>query len=93
MIMLHEDLEILRKILMKLNFSESYISIVSQYLVDRLKEYKFEAFTPQFLRVQLASEIGRNMASDVAHYFEEMKSGGVFRTNLEKFLDNSPYMK
>ena len=91
--MLNEDLEILKKILMKLNYSEKYISILSQYLVNRLKEYKFEAFTPQFLRIQLSSEIGKNNAADVALYFEEMKAGGILKTRLEKLLDSSPYMK
>lgn len=91
--MLSEDLEILKKILMKLNYSEKYISVLSDYLVDRLKEYKFDAFTPQFLRVQLSPEIGRNNANDIAEYFEEMKVGGIFKTKLEKFLDKSPYMK
>ena len=91
--MLSEDLEILKKILMKLNFTENYISVISQYLVDKLKEYKFEAFTPQFLKVQLTPELGRNTASDISEYFEEMKVGGIFKTKLEKFFDNSPYMK
>lgn len=91
--MLNEDLEILKIILTKLHFSEKYISILSQYLVERLKEYKFDALTPQFLRVQLSSEIGRNNAQDVASYFEEMKAGGIMKTKLEKFLERSPYMK
>lgn len=91
--MLREDLEILKKILMKLNFSEKYISIISNYLVERLREYKFDNFTPQFLKVQLSPEVGKNMASDISEYFEEMKVGGIFKTKLEKFLDNSPYMK
>ena len=91
--MLQEDLDILKKILIKLNFSEKYISIISDYLVERLKEYRFDNFTPQFLKVQLSPEVGKNMASDISEYFEEMKVGGIFKTKLEKFLDNSPYMK
>lgn len=91
--MLQEDTEILKKILLKLNFSEKYISIILDYLVKRLKDYKFDNLTPQFLKVQLSPEVGKNMASDISEYFKEMKSRGIFKTELERFLDKSPFMK
>lgn len=88
--MLEKDLEILEKILMDMNYSPTYISIMLNHLVEKLQESSLEYMTPQFIYVTLAFEEGRHKAKEISEYFEEMKEKGSYRTSLQKTIDNSP---
>lgn len=88
--MLEKDLEILEKILMDMNYSPTYISIMLNHLVEKLEESSLEYMTPQFVYVTLAFEEGRHKAKEISEYFEEMKDTGSYRTNLQKAINNSP---
>ena len=88
--MLEKDLKILEKILMDMNYSPTYISIMLNHLVEKLQESSLEYMTPQFVYVTLAFEEGRHKAKEISEYFEEMKEKGSYRTSLQKTIDNSP---
>jgi len=88
--MIEKDLEILEKILMDMNYSQTYISIMLNHLSERLQESSLEYMTPQFIYVTLAFEEGRHKAKEISEYFEEMKEKGSYRTFLQKKIDNSP---
>ena len=38
-------------------------------------------------------ELGRNNAKSIAEYFEDYKKTGVYKTKVQRFLDNSPWTK
>jgi hypothetical protein len=88
--MLEKDLKILEKILMDMNYSPTYISIMLNHLVEKLQESSLEYMTPQFVYVTLAFEEGRHKAKEISEYFEEMKEKGSYRTSLQKAINNSP---
>jgi hypothetical protein len=88
--MLEKDLEILEKILRRMNYTPTYISIVLNHLVEKLRQSSLEEMTPQFIYVTLAFEEGRNKAKEISEYFQEMKETGSYKTNLQKAIDNSP---
>jgi hypothetical protein len=88
--MLEKDLEILEKILMDMNYSPTYISIMLNHLVEKLQESSLEYMTPQFVYVTLSFEEGRHKAKEISEYFEEMKEKGSYRTSLQKAINNSP---
>ena len=88
--MLEKDLEILEKILNGMNFSPTYISIILNYLVEKLEESSLENMTPQFIYATLLFEEGRHKAREISEYFQEMKEKGSYRTILQKTIDNSP---
>jgi hypothetical protein len=88
--MLEKDLEILEKILKEMNYSPTYISIILNYLVEKLEESSLENMTPQFIYATLLFEEGRHKAREISEYFQEMKEKGSYRTILQKTIDNSP---
>jgi hypothetical protein len=90
---MEEDLEIIRKILKDLGFADRFILILIDHLVKELENSKFERFTPNFLYVHSAFEIGRKNAKELAEYFDDYLKSGNYKTKFQQFLDKSPYMK
>ena len=88
--MLEKDLEILEKILMDMNYSPTYISIILNHLVEKLGDSSLENMTPQFIYATLVFEEGRHKAKEISEYFQEMKEIGSYKTNLQKTINNSP---
>lgn len=88
--MLEKDLDILDKILRDLNYTTTYREILLSGLVNKLEDYGMKNMTRNFIYVTLSPEEGRNTASDVADYWEEMKQTGSYKTKLQKTLEKSP---
>ena len=88
--MLEKDLEILEKILNGMNYSPTFISIILNYLVEKLEESSLENMTPQFIYATLLFEEGRHKAREISEYFQEMKEKGSYKTILQKTMDSSP---
>lgn len=88
-----KDLDILEKILTELGYSKNFISIILTHLVNKLVEYKFKEFTPNFLYTILSPEIGKKTSRDVSDYFEQYRSKGSYNTKLQDYLNKSPWMK
>ena len=88
--MLEKDLEILEKILNGMNYSPTYISIILNYLVEKLEESSLENMTPQFIYATLLFEEGRHKAREISEYFQEMKEKGSYKTILQKTMDSYP---
>ena len=88
--MLEKDLEILEKILNGMNYSPTYISIILNYLVEKLEESSLENMTPQFIYATLLFEEGRHKSREISEYFQEMKETGSYKTILQKTMDSSP---
>jgi predicted amidophosphoribosyltransferase len=90
---MEQDLEIIRNILKDLKFADRFIIILIDHLIEKLNKSKHDRFTPNFLYTHSIFEIGRNNARELAEYFDEYLKTGTYKTKLQKFLDNSPYMK
>jgi hypothetical protein len=90
---MEKDLEIIKKILKDLEFADGFISVLIKHLTDQLEDSKFNRFTPNFLYTHSAFEIGRNNARELAEYFEEYLNTGSYETRMQKFLNNSKWMK
>lgn len=91
--MLEKDLEILEKILTDSGYSKNYVSVILTHLVNKLSEYNFKEFTPNFLYTILSPEIGKKTSRDVSDYFEQYRSKGSYTTKLQDYLNKSPWMK
>ena len=87
--MLKKDLEILKKILMDMKYSPSYISVLLTHLVKQLENSSLSHFTPQFIYSTLSFEEGRHKARQISEYFEDLKKHGSYKTSLDKTIDNS----
>ena len=88
--MLEKDLDILDKILKELNYTSSYRETILSKLVKNLQEYGLDHFTRNFLYVALAYDEGKEKASEIADYWEEVKDKGSYKTKLQKTLEKSP---
>ena len=73
-----------------MNYSPTYISIILNYLVEKLEESSLENMTPQFIYATLLFEEGRHKSREISEYFQEMKETGSYRTILQKTMDSSP---
>jgi hypothetical protein len=89
---MEQDLEIIRRILEDLGFADRFILILIDHLVKELENSKFERFTPNFLYVHSAFEIGRNNAKELAEYYDDYLKIGNYRTKLQQHLDKSPWI-
>jgi hypothetical protein len=90
---MEKDLEILREILKEKHFVNNYIDMLIRHIVKNFETTSLSDITPNFLYSILAFEIGRKNAKDVAEYFEDYKKSGVYKPKIQRFLDNSPWMK
>lgn len=88
-----EDLSIIREILEKLNFTETYRGLLLSIIVDRFQDSGLDEISPNFIYYTLIRELGRNTAIKVANYFEQMKKEGSYESELQKLLKTSPYMQ
>jgi hypothetical protein len=89
---MEQDLEIIRRILEDLGFADRFILILIDHLVKELENSKFERFTPNFLYVHSAFEIGRNNAKELAEYYDDYLKIGNYKTKLQQHLDKSPWI-
>ena len=90
---MEKDLEIIRNILKDLKFADRFIMIIIDHLVKELDKSKHKRFTPNFLYTHSIFDIGRNNARELAEYFDDYLKTGKYKTNLQQFLDKSPWMK
>lgn len=89
---MEKDLEILRNILRRLKYTDLYIDdVVMKKLIESFENSGLDEITPGFVYSFFLPEEGRKKAADLSNYFEQMKSTGDFKTELEKHLGNLPY--
>ena len=78
------DLQILRKILQDLHYSEDYVRILEEKALHRLMDTGLEDMTPSFLYVTFAYDLGKATARKIADYFDEMKKQGNYTSEFDK---------
>lgn len=88
--MLEKDLLMLSKILKDLHFTPSYREVLLSNLVRKLEDYGLKNLTRNFIYVALSYDEGKEKASEIADYWEQMKNTGSYKTNLQKTLEKSP---
>jgi hypothetical protein len=88
-----EDLITIFKILDEFGFVDHYKQVLIDYIKSKFEDSKLAEITPNFLYSALMFELGRNNAKSIAEYFEDYKKTGVYKTKVQRFLDNSPWTK
>jgi hypothetical protein len=88
--MLEKDLDLLDKILRDMNYTTNYREILLSGLVKKLEDYGLQNLSRNFIYVALAYDEGKNTASDIADYWEQMKNSGSYKTKLQQALEKSP---
>lgn len=88
--MLEKDLIILEKILKDLHFTPSYREIILSSLVKKLEEYGLKDLSRNFIYVALSYDEGKQKASEIADYWEQVKNTGSYKTKLQQSLEKSP---
>ena len=75
---MEKDLKILKKILMDLNYSETYIEILINNIIKNFNDSGLESITPHFIYYNLINDEGRETARKISNYFEQMKESGEY---------------
>lgn len=84
-----EDIEILRNIFHREGYTPEFTNII----LNKIQETDREFLTPHSVYTLLTYDLGKSASKEIADYFDEYKKTGDFRTNLQKMLDRSPWMK
>jgi len=90
---MEQDLEILKKVLKGNNFTDNYVDVLMNHIMNEMEKLGKTHITPNFLYTVLAFEIGRNNARDVSEDFEDSVKTGEYKSKLQRYLDRSPWMK
>lgn len=90
---MEKDLEILKKILIGQHIADNMVEVLMNFIVKKLEESGKSHITPQFLYVNLAFELGRKNATEIADEFENYLKTGEYKSKFQRFLDSSPWMK
>jgi hypothetical protein len=88
--MLEKDLAILDKILRDLNYTPNYREILLSGLVNKLEDYGLENLSRNFIYVSLSYDEGKQKATEIADYWEQVKNTGSYKTQLQQALEKSP---
>lgn len=88
--MLEKDLIILEKILKDLHFTPSYREVILSGIVKKLEEYGLKDLSRNFIYVALSYSEGKQKASEIADYWEQVKNTGSYKSQLQQTLEKSP---
>lgn len=88
--MLEKDLVILDKILRDMNYTPNYREILLSGLVNKLEDYGLENLSRNFIYVSLSYDEGKQKATEIADYWEQVKNTGSYKTQLQQTLEKSP---
>lgn len=87
---MEQDLILLDKILKDMNYTTEYRGNLISDLVKNIEDYGLKNVTRNFLYVSLTPEEGKEKASEIADYWDQMKTKGSYKTKLQSALEKSP---
>jgi len=82
-----KDFEILKNILIDLHYTESYVEVLLNHLVNELEKSSLSEINPHFIYTHLIFEEGRERAKTISEYFEEMKEKGFYTPMINRNRD------
>lgn len=88
---MEKDLELIRRILGRLNYAESYVNVLVRHIAKKFEETKLPEITPNFVYTVLLPEEGKSKAKEISEYFSELKTTGNFDTNIQKILKSKGF--